>query len=229
MYLTWCSAANQSPSSRGYIRDWVALHAGGAFADHVAWVRSEIDARGPALAELPAGAHERAVRTGFEGGDRFPRRRLRCLRQRHFLHRPSAPKLAADVGDAARFYPRVTGQDEIGRPLWAVKPFHSRNGTPLARILDLPEAIVVGVLSVLSGRSSRPRRRAPSRIATVDVAVSCHSRFGFGGPVLGVACRTKDRLTMVRRLDVISGEKIGRSHRSILTLELHDLLVRGRK
>ena len=51
MYLTWCSAANQSPSSRDYIRDWVALHAGGAFADHVAWVRSEIDVRGPALAD----------------------------------------------------------------------------------------------------------------------------------------------------------------------------------
>jgi thiaminase/transcriptional activator TenA len=51
MYLTWCSAANQSPSSRGYIRDWVALHAGGAFAEHVAWVRSEIDTRGPALTE----------------------------------------------------------------------------------------------------------------------------------------------------------------------------------
>jgi thiaminase/transcriptional activator TenA len=51
MYLTWCSAANQSPSSRGTIRDWVALHAGGAFAEHVAWVRSEIDARGPTLTE----------------------------------------------------------------------------------------------------------------------------------------------------------------------------------
>jgi thiaminase/transcriptional activator TenA len=51
MYLTWCSTANQSPSSRGYIQDWVALHAGGAFADHVAWVRSEIDIRGPALAD----------------------------------------------------------------------------------------------------------------------------------------------------------------------------------
>jgi thiaminase/transcriptional activator TenA len=50
MYLTWCSTADQSPSSRGYIRDWVALHAGGAFADHVAWVRSEIDTRGPTLA-----------------------------------------------------------------------------------------------------------------------------------------------------------------------------------
>jgi thiaminase/transcriptional activator TenA len=51
MYLTWCSTANQSPSSRGYIRDWVALHAGGAFAEHVAWVRSEIDTRGPTLTE----------------------------------------------------------------------------------------------------------------------------------------------------------------------------------
>jgi thiaminase/transcriptional activator TenA len=51
MYLTWCSAANQSPSSRGTIRDWVGLHAGGAFAEHVAWVRSEIDTRGPTLTE----------------------------------------------------------------------------------------------------------------------------------------------------------------------------------
>ncbi len=51
MYLTWCLAANQSPSSRDYIRDWVALHAGGAFAEHVAWVRSEIDARGRTLSE----------------------------------------------------------------------------------------------------------------------------------------------------------------------------------
>jgi thiaminase/transcriptional activator TenA len=51
MYLTWCSAANESPSSRGYIRDWVALHAGGPFAEHVAWVRSELDTRGPALTE----------------------------------------------------------------------------------------------------------------------------------------------------------------------------------
>ncbi len=52
MYLTWCSTANRSPSSRGYIRDWVALHAGGAFAEHVAWVRSEIDTRAPTLAEV---------------------------------------------------------------------------------------------------------------------------------------------------------------------------------
>ena len=51
MYLTWCSTANQSPSSRDCIRDWVALHAGGAFNDHVAWVRSEIDSRASALAD----------------------------------------------------------------------------------------------------------------------------------------------------------------------------------
>ena len=51
MYLTWCSAADKSPSSRGYIRDWVTLHAGGAFAEHVAWIRSELDTRGPRLAE----------------------------------------------------------------------------------------------------------------------------------------------------------------------------------
>lgn len=51
MYLKWCSAANRTPSSREYIRDWVALHAGGPFAEHVAWVRSEIDARGPTLPE----------------------------------------------------------------------------------------------------------------------------------------------------------------------------------
>jgi thiaminase (transcriptional activator TenA) len=49
MYLTWCSTAHRTPSSRDYIRDWVALHAGGAFADHVAWVRCEIDGRAPAL------------------------------------------------------------------------------------------------------------------------------------------------------------------------------------
>jgi thiaminase (transcriptional activator TenA) len=51
MYLTWCSTANRSPSSRDYVRDWVALHAGGAFADHVAWVRAEIDDRGPRRAK----------------------------------------------------------------------------------------------------------------------------------------------------------------------------------
>jgi thiaminase/transcriptional activator TenA len=49
MYLTWCSSADRTPSSRDHVRDWVALHAGGAFADHVFWVRSEIDARAPVL------------------------------------------------------------------------------------------------------------------------------------------------------------------------------------
>jgi thiaminase/transcriptional activator TenA len=51
MYLTWCSMANKSPSSKSVIRDWVALHAGGPFADHVAWVRSEIDTRGPTVTD----------------------------------------------------------------------------------------------------------------------------------------------------------------------------------
>jgi thiaminase len=37
-------------ATEGY-EDWVALHAGGAFADHVAWVRSEIDIRGPTLTD----------------------------------------------------------------------------------------------------------------------------------------------------------------------------------
>ena len=49
MYLTWCSAAHRTPSCRGVIGDWVELHAGGAFAEHVGWVRSELDSRGPAL------------------------------------------------------------------------------------------------------------------------------------------------------------------------------------
>jgi thiaminase/transcriptional activator TenA len=49
MYLTWCGTAHWTPSARAHLRDWVALHAGGAFAEHVAWVRSELDARGPQL------------------------------------------------------------------------------------------------------------------------------------------------------------------------------------
>jgi len=49
MYLTWCTAAAKTPSSRKPIRDWVALHAGGPFADSVGWLRGEIDRRGPTL------------------------------------------------------------------------------------------------------------------------------------------------------------------------------------
>jgi thiaminase/transcriptional activator TenA len=49
MYLTWCSTAHRMPSSRPYLRNWVALHAGGAFADHVAWIRSEVDTCAPQL------------------------------------------------------------------------------------------------------------------------------------------------------------------------------------
>jgi thiaminase (transcriptional activator TenA) len=49
MYLTWSSEANKTPSLRAVIREWVALHAGGAFADQVAWVRAEIDVCAPRL------------------------------------------------------------------------------------------------------------------------------------------------------------------------------------
>ncbi len=49
LYLTWCSRAAGTPSSRAAIREWVALHAGGPFAGQVAWTRAEIDARGPNL------------------------------------------------------------------------------------------------------------------------------------------------------------------------------------
>jgi thiaminase (transcriptional activator TenA) len=49
MYLTWCSMADGTPSVRPVVREWVALHASAAFADQVAWVRSEIDARAPRL------------------------------------------------------------------------------------------------------------------------------------------------------------------------------------
>jgi thiaminase (transcriptional activator TenA) len=49
LYLTWCGQARHGPSARPVIRDWVALHAGGAFAEGVDWVRAELDARGPSL------------------------------------------------------------------------------------------------------------------------------------------------------------------------------------
>ena len=67
MYLTWCSTADKTPSSRPAIRDWVALHAGGAFADQVAWVRAEIDERAPRLNAIATGAPECAVRAGSIG------------------------------------------------------------------------------------------------------------------------------------------------------------------
>lgn len=49
MYFTWCSEAAKTPSSRETIRAWVALHAGGPFAEQVAWTRGEIDLLGPRL------------------------------------------------------------------------------------------------------------------------------------------------------------------------------------
>jgi thiaminase/transcriptional activator TenA len=63
LYLTWCSRAYHTASVRPAIREWVALHAGGAFEEGVDWVRAELNARGPRL-----GA-ERRARVGelFEG------------------------------------------------------------------------------------------------------------------------------------------------------------------
>jgi len=51
MYLTWCSTAHRTHARRPVIADWVALHAGGAFAEHVAWVRAELDVHGPTLSQ----------------------------------------------------------------------------------------------------------------------------------------------------------------------------------
>jgi thiaminase/transcriptional activator TenA len=48
MYLTWCAAASHTPSIRPWIRNWVAMHAAGGFARHVAWMRSWIDLYAPA-------------------------------------------------------------------------------------------------------------------------------------------------------------------------------------
>ncbi len=63
LYLTWCSRARRTPSARPAIRDWVALHAGGAFEEGVDWVRAELEARGPKLS-----ANRRAqVSKLFEG------------------------------------------------------------------------------------------------------------------------------------------------------------------
>ncbi|MGA2495044.1 MAG: TenA family protein [Roseiarcus sp.] len=63
LYLTWCSRAYRTASVRPAIREWVALHAGGAFEEGVDWARAELEARGPRL-----GA-ERRARVGklFEG------------------------------------------------------------------------------------------------------------------------------------------------------------------
>jgi len=68
MFLTWCSAANQSLSSRAYIRNWVARYARGDFADYVAWVLANRRKR----TETFRGAAERSIRTDLGGGNRFP-------------------------------------------------------------------------------------------------------------------------------------------------------------
>jgi thiaminase/transcriptional activator TenA len=43
LYLQWCTTANKTPARRPVIRRWVELHAGGSFASHVYWVRSQLD------------------------------------------------------------------------------------------------------------------------------------------------------------------------------------------
>jgi len=62
MYLTWCSTAHKTASERLVIREWVALHAGGSFAEQVAWVRAEIDA----LALRMSAARKARLRELFE-------------------------------------------------------------------------------------------------------------------------------------------------------------------
>jgi thiaminase/transcriptional activator TenA len=52
LYLQWCSNANRTPSARTVIREWVALHSGGSFEEHVKWVRSQLDSIGSALNDV---------------------------------------------------------------------------------------------------------------------------------------------------------------------------------
>ena len=50
MYLDLVLAGSRHTFvARPPIREWVALHAGGPFAEQVAWTRAEIDARAPNL------------------------------------------------------------------------------------------------------------------------------------------------------------------------------------
>jgi thiaminase (transcriptional activator TenA) len=48
MYETWCGTALAAGIEDATIRDWVALHVGGAFEDQVAWLRAEVDRIGAA-------------------------------------------------------------------------------------------------------------------------------------------------------------------------------------
>ena len=76
MYLTWCSTANQSPSSRSAIRDWVALHAGGAVC-RACRLGSLGDRHKRTDAHRnPSSAIGRALRGSLAGGNLFSRRSL---------------------------------------------------------------------------------------------------------------------------------------------------------
>jgi thiaminase/transcriptional activator TenA len=51
IYLTWAQAQAGRRPDRFYLREWIDLHAVPEFAAFVAWMRDEMDAVGPALAE----------------------------------------------------------------------------------------------------------------------------------------------------------------------------------
>ncbi|MHB1524166.1 MAG: TenA family protein [Candidatus Dormibacteria bacterium] len=46
LYLTWCTKAAQAEISNPMLREWIVLHTSREFADHVGWLRSEIDRLG---------------------------------------------------------------------------------------------------------------------------------------------------------------------------------------
>lgn len=49
MYLEWCIRADAAAPQRPEPARWIAMHAGGGFADGVAWTRRRLDALGPDL------------------------------------------------------------------------------------------------------------------------------------------------------------------------------------
>lgn len=68
LYLTWCTAAYPVPAGPDGLAEWVALHVGGEFREHVEWLRATVDSlevdeaeeermlgafRGTLLAEIP--------------------------------------------------------------------------------------------------------------------------------------------------------------------------------
>ncbi|MFC0399995.1 TenA family protein [Paraburkholderia rhizosphaerae] len=43
MYGTWCTRANQTPSSNPFVREWVALHAEPTFLNQVQWLKDQVN------------------------------------------------------------------------------------------------------------------------------------------------------------------------------------------